>query len=59
MRLDDIAPLKAKVKSLETEVLFLKHELKAATGHHPALSKNIGLALIPRSKDIARSKSAQ
>src|SRR5438093_3187059 len=27
MRLDDIAALKAKVKSLETEVLFLKHEL--------------------------------
>ena len=59
MRLGVIAVLQAKVESLEAEVLFLKHELKAAIGHHPAPSKNIGVALLQRSKDTIRSHSAQ
>jgi hypothetical protein len=35
MRADDIATLKAKVESLESEVLFLKHELKIANETSP------------------------
>jgi len=61
VRFDVIAALKS-IESLEAEVRFLKRELKieqATTRRRPPLSKNIGLALMPSSKDTTRSQSAQ
>jgi len=62
VRLDVIAELKAKVAVLEAEVLFLKRELKTeqtATRRRPVLSKNISIALLPRSKATTRAQSTQ
>jgi len=57
VRADSIAELKAKIESLEAEVLFLRRELtaeQAATRRLAPLSK---IMVLPRSKDITKFHS--
>jgi hypothetical protein len=58
VRISIIPELRAKVASLEAEVLFLKDELRAAhAATFPALSKRIRLGLVPRRNHINTQQS--